>query len=43
MELRLGLKARTTKDLDVVFRGAFEGWLAALDDALAADIEEFSF
>ena len=43
MELRLGLRARTTKDFDAVFRGAFEGWLAALDDALAADIEEFSF
>jgi Nucleotidyl transferase AbiEii toxin, Type IV TA system len=43
MELRLGLRARTTKDLDAVFRGAFEDWLAALDDALAADIEEFSF
>jgi hypothetical protein len=43
MELRLGLRARTTKDLDAVFRGAFEGWLAALDDALAEDIEEFSF
>jgi hypothetical protein len=43
MELRLGLRARATKDLDTVFRGAFEGWLAALDDALAEDIEEFSF
>lgn len=43
MELRLGLRARTTKDFDAVFRGAFEGWLAALDDALADDIEEFSF
>jgi hypothetical protein len=43
MELRLGLRARTTKDFDAVFRGAFEGWLAALDDALDADIEEFSF
>lgn len=43
MELRLGLRARTTKDLDAVFRGAFEDWLAALDDALADDIEEFSF
>jgi len=43
MELRLGLRARTTKDLDAVFRGAFEGWLAALDDALADDIEDFSF
>lgn len=43
MELRLGLRARTTKDFDAVFRGTFENWLAALDDALAADIEEFSF
>jgi len=43
MELRLGLRARTTKDFDAVFRGAFEGWLAALDDALADDVEEFSF
>lgn len=43
MELRLGLRARTTKDFDAVFRGAFEDWLAALDDALAANIEEFSF
>jgi hypothetical protein len=43
MELRLGLRARTTKDFDAVFRGAFEGWLAALDDALATDIEGFSF
>jgi hypothetical protein len=43
MELRLSLRARTTKDLDTVFRGAFEDWLAALDDALAKDIEGFSF
>lgn len=34
---------RTTKDLDAVFRGAFEDWLEALDDALADDIEEFAF
>lgn len=43
MELRLNLRARTTKDLDAVFRGAFEDWLEALDDALAEDIEGFSF
>jgi hypothetical protein len=43
MELRLGLRGRTTKDLDAVFRGAFEDWLEALDHALADDIEEFSF
>lgn len=28
MELRLGLRARTTKDFDAVFRGAFEDCLA---------------
>lgn len=43
MELRLNLRARTTKDLDAVFRGAFEDWLEALDDALAEGIEGFSF
>jgi Nucleotidyl transferase AbiEii toxin, Type IV TA system len=43
MELRLGLRGRTTKDLDAVFRGAFEDWLEALDDALTEDTEEFSF
>ena len=43
MELRLNLRARTTKDLDAVFRGAFEDWLEALDDALEEDIEGFSF
>jgi hypothetical protein len=43
MELRLNLRARSTKDLDAVFRGAFEDWLEALDDALAVNIEEFSF
>lgn len=43
MELRLDLRARTTKDLDAVFRGAIEDWLEALDDALADDIEEFAY
>lgn len=43
MELRLGLRARATKDLDAVFRGAFEDWLEVLDDALADNLEEFSF
>jgi Nucleotidyl transferase AbiEii toxin, Type IV TA system len=43
MELRLALHARTTKDLDAVFRGAFEGWLGALDDALADEIEGFAY
>lgn len=43
MELRLNLRGRTTRDLDAVFRGAFEDWLEALDDALAEDVEGFSF
>lgn len=42
MELRLRLKARATKDLDTVFRGRFEEWLDALDDALSASVEGFS-
>jgi hypothetical protein len=43
MELRLALRSRTTKDFDAVFRGAFEDWLDALDDAITEDVEEFSF
>jgi len=43
MELRLNLRARTTKDLDTVFHGQFGKWLDALDDALAGNIEELSF
>lgn len=43
MELRLNLRTRATKDLDTVFRGAFEDWLETLDDALAEDVEGFSF
>lgn len=43
MELRLDLRARTTKDLDAVFRGAFENWLEALDDALEEEIEGFTY
>ena len=43
MELRLRLKARATKDLDAVFRGRFEEWLEALDDALSRGIEDFTF
>ncbi len=36
-------QARTTKDLDTVFRGRFEEWLDALDDVLSASVEGFSF
>ena len=43
MELRLNLQARTTQDIDTVFRGQFEDWLSALDDALAEAIEGLTF
>lgn len=43
LELRLNLRARTTQDIDTVFRGRFEEWLAVLDDALAEGIEDFTF
>lgn len=43
MELRLQLRARTTKDLDTVYRGTFEKWLKSLDEALEEDIEGFAF
>ena len=43
MELRLGLGARTTKDIDVVFRGAPREMLDALEEALAQPYGSFSF
>jgi Nucleotidyl transferase AbiEii toxin, Type IV TA system len=43
MELRLKMRARMTKDLDTVYRGAFENWLSSLDEALAHDIDDFSY
>jgi nucleotidyltransferase AbiEii toxin of type IV toxin-antitoxin system len=43
LELRLNLRARTTQDIDAVFRGRFEDWLAALDESLATEIEGFAF
>lgn len=43
MELRLKMRARTTKDLDTVYRGTFEHWLGSLDEALAEDIDDFSY
>lgn len=42
MELRLQLDARATRDLDAVFLGAFDGWLDALDDALAQPVADFA-
>ena len=43
MELRLKMRARTTQDLDTVYRGTFEHWLGSLDEALAEDIDDFSY
>jgi Nucleotidyl transferase AbiEii toxin, Type IV TA system len=43
MELRLKMRARTTKDLDTVYRGTFEHWLGSLDEALGDDIDDFSY
>ncbi|MEX0834977.1 MAG: nucleotidyl transferase AbiEii/AbiGii toxin family protein, partial [Nitriliruptor sp.] len=35
LELRLGLQARATADIDLLFRGDFDDLLATLDDVLA--------
>jgi Nucleotidyl transferase AbiEii toxin, Type IV TA system len=35
MQLRLGIQARATTDLDVVFRGRLEDWLNRFDEATA--------
>jgi hypothetical protein len=43
MELRLGMGARTTKDIDVVFRGAPREMLDALEEAFAQPYGSFSF
>lgn len=43
MELRLGLGARTTKDVDIVFRGAPNEMLGALEEAFAQPYGSFSF
>jgi hypothetical protein len=43
IELRLGLRARTTKDLDLVFRGDPEAMLDALEDALSRPYGSFAF
>ncbi|HEU4905293.1 MAG TPA: nucleotidyl transferase AbiEii/AbiGii toxin family protein [Solirubrobacterales bacterium] len=43
MELRLKMRARTTKDLDTVYRGTFEHWVGSLDEALAEEIDDFSY
>jgi hypothetical protein len=43
MELRLGLRARTTKDVDIVFRGERDEMLEALEEAFAQPYGSFSF
>lgn len=42
MELRLGLRSRTTKDLDAIFRETFSEWLDKLDEALAEPVADFT-
>lgn len=43
IELRLGLRARTTKDVDVVFRGAAGELVDALEEAFERPYGSFSF
>jgi hypothetical protein len=43
MELRLGLRARSTRDVDVVFRGAPSEMLDAMDEAFEPTAGGFSF
>ena len=43
MELRVGDKARVTRDVDFVLRGDPSALIAHLDAAFAEDFEEFSF
>jgi hypothetical protein len=43
IELRLGLRVRATKDVDLVFRGAEDEMLDALDDAFTKPYAGFAF
>lgn len=43
LELRLGIKARATKDIDALFRGNFEDFLAVLDETLSKPLNGISF
>lgn len=43
MELRLGIEARTTKDVDFVFRGPLEALIEDLDESFAEPYSGFSF
>jgi hypothetical protein len=43
MELRLGIKARTTKDVDFVFHGPLDALIDDLDEALTEPYSGFAF
>jgi Nucleotidyl transferase AbiEii toxin, Type IV TA system len=42
IELRLGLRARATRDLDAVFRAEFGTWLDELDEAIRQPVGDFA-
>jgi len=42
IELRLGLRARATRDLDAVFRAEFRSWLDQLDGAIRQPVGDFT-
>ncbi len=42
IELRLGLRARSTRDLDAVFRAEFRTWLDQLDGAIGQPVGDFT-
>jgi Nucleotidyl transferase AbiEii toxin, Type IV TA system len=42
IELRLGLRARATRDLDAVFRAEFSTWLDRLDGAIRQPVGDFA-
>jgi hypothetical protein len=43
LELRLGLRARATKDVDTLFRGSFENFVDSLDEALSQPFDGITF
>ena len=42
IEMRLGLRARATRDLDAVFRAEFRSWLDQLDGAIRRPVGDFT-
>jgi len=43
IELRLGVRARATKDVDTLFRGSFENYLKTVDRSLAEPFDGITF